>query len=114
LKQLAHSQRQIASSLCVAVGTVCCQLRRAPEAGMTWERAEEMTDAELESVLFRDCGRNVAATRAAIDYGHVHEELHHDGVTLQLLWPEYLDGVAARGGETKPYQHSQFGEPYGA
>lgn len=114
LKHLGRSQRQIASSLCVAVGTVCGQLRRAREAGMTWERAEEMTDAELESVLFRDCGRNVAATRAAIDYGHVHEELHRDGVTLQLLWSEYLDGVAARGGETKPYQYSQFCELYGA
>lgn len=114
LKHLGRSQRQIASSLCVAVGTVCGQLRRARETGMTWERAQEMTDAELESALFRDCGRNVAATRAAIDYGHVHGELHRDGVTLQLLWSEYLDSVAARGDGTKPYQYSQFCELYGA
>jgi transposase len=114
LKHLGRSQRQIASSLCVAVGTVCGQLRRAREAGMTWERAQEMTDTELESVLFHDSGRNVAATRAAIDYGHVHEELHRDGVTLQLLWSEYLDRVAAREDGTKPYQYSQFCELYGA
>ncbi|MEY4547231.1 MAG: hypothetical protein RL685_3426 [Pseudomonadota bacterium] len=114
LKHLGRSQRQIASSLCVAVGTVCGQLRRARDAGMTWERAQEMTDGELESAVFRDCGRNVAATRAAIDYGHVHGELHRDGVTLQLLWSEYLDRVAARGDGTKPYQYSQFCELYGA
>ncbi|MEO8183904.1 MAG: IS21 family transposase [Deltaproteobacteria bacterium] len=114
LKHLGRSQRQIASSLCVAVGTVCGQLRRARDAGMTWERAQGMTDTELESTLFRDCGRNVAATRVAIDYSHVHGELHRDGVTLQLLWSEYLDGVAARGDGTKPYQYSQFCELYGA
>ena len=81
---------------------------------MTWERAQAMTDTELESVLFRDCGRNVAATRAVINYSHVHEELHRHGVTLQLLWSEYLDRVAACGDGTKPYQYSQFCELYGA
>jgi transposase len=114
LKHLGRSQRQIASSLCVAVGTVSGQLRRAREASMTWELAREMTDTELESALFRDCGRNVAATRAAIHYSYVHEELHRNGVTLQLLWSEYLDRVAARGDGTKPYQYSQFCELYGA
>ena len=43
---------------------------------MTWEHAEGMTDAEVEALLFRDGGRNEAATRAAIDYAHVHDELH--------------------------------------
>jgi hypothetical protein len=90
LKHNGSSHRQIASSISVAVGTVCGQLQRAREAGVTWERAESITDAELEAMLFRDGGRNVAATRAAIDYGHVHSELHRDGVTLQLLWAEYV------------------------
>jgi transposase len=44
----------------------------------------------------------------------VHGELHRHGVTLQLLWSEYLDGVAARGDGTKPYQYSQFCELYAA
>ncbi|MEO8181970.1 MAG: IS21 family transposase, partial [Deltaproteobacteria bacterium] len=114
LKHNGRSQREIASSTCVAVGTVCGQLRRAREAGITWEHAEKMTDAELDALLFRDAGRGVAATRAVIAYGHVHHELHKSGVTLQLLWSEYLDGVAARGDGTKPYQYSQFCELYGA
>src|SRR5262245_9454341 len=114
LKHLGRSQRQIASSLCVATGTVNGYLRRAREADMTWERAQAMTDTEIEAVLYRDEGRNVAATRAAIDFSHVHEELHRHGVTLQLLWSEYLDRVAARADGTKPYQYSQFCELYGA
>jgi transposase len=114
LKHNGRSHRQIASSLSVAVGTVCGQLKRAREAGVTWEHAERLTDAELEALVFRDGGRNVAATRAAIDYGHVHGELHRNGVTLQLLWTEYVDGIAARGDTTKPYQYSQFCELYGA
>jgi hypothetical protein len=53
LKHSGRSQRQIASSLSVAVGTVCGQLKRAQEVGMTWERAEKLTDAELEALMFR-------------------------------------------------------------
>jgi IS30 family transposase len=75
LKHNGRSQREIASSLSVATGTVAGQLRRARDAGITWERAQAMTDGELEALLFRDVGRNVAATRAGIDYGHVHQEL---------------------------------------
>lgn len=114
LKYNGRSQREIASSVGVAVGTVSGQLRRAADAGMTWERAQSMTDAELEAALFRDAGRNVGASRAAIDYGHVHAELSRPGVTLQLLWVEYQEGVAARGAGVKPYQYSQFCELYGA
>lgn len=62
------AQPASASSLCVAVGTVCGHLRRVRETGMTWERPTEMTDTELEAALFRDDGRTVVATRAAIDY----------------------------------------------
>ncbi len=113
LKHNGRSQREIASSICVGVGTVCGQLRRAKEVGITWEQAEKMTDAELNELLFRDAGRSVTATRAVIPYGHVHQELHKSGVTLQLLWSEYVDGVANRGDGTKPYQYSQFCELYG-
>ena len=114
LKHNGRSQREIASSLSVAVGTVNGQLRRAKAMGVDWERAQAMTDTELEALLFRDGGRNKAATRAAIDYPHVHQEMHRQGVTLQLLWSEYLDGVAARNDGTKPYQYSQFCELYSA
>ena len=114
LKHNGRSQREIASSICVGVGTVCGQLQRAKEVGISWEQAEKMTDEELNALLFRDAGRSVTATRAVIRYGHIHQELHKSGVTLQLLWSEYVDGVASRDDGTKPYQYSQFCELYGA
>ena len=114
LKHCGRSQREIASSVAVAVGTVCGHLRRAADVGMTWERAQSLSDAELEAAMFRDDGRNVGATRAAIDYARVHCELSKPGVTLQLLWLEYQESVAARDDGTKPYRYSQFCELYGA
>ena len=109
-----RSQREIASSLSTAVGTICGYLKRAKAAGVTWERVQSMTDTEVEAALFRDAGRNQAARRATIDYAHVHHELHKSTATLELLWSEYQEGIAARGGGLKPYQYSQFCELYGA
>jgi transposase len=115
LKHRGRSHREIASAVCAAVGTVCGHIKRAKEAGVTWEQAEAMTDAELEALLFRDGGRHAAgATRAAIDCKYVHKELHRAGVTLQLLWAEYQEAASARGDGTKPYQYSQFCELYRA
>lgn len=114
LKSCGRSQREIASSVSTAIGTVNGYLQRAAEAGLTWEQAQSMTDGEVEGALYRDGGRNVAAIRAPIDYSHVHAELHRTGVTLQLLWAEYQESVGARGDGSKPYQYSQFCELYGA
>jgi transposase len=71
-----------------------------------------MTDSEVETLLFRDGGRNKPATRASIDFGYVHHELHKSTATLELLWTEYQEGVAARDEGLKPYQYSQFCELY--
>jgi len=68
------------------VGTICGYLQRAKGAGLTWALVQGMTDSEVESLLFRDSGRNQAARRAAIDYAHVHHELHKSTATLELLW----------------------------
>lgn len=114
LKHSGRSQREIASSVAVAVGTINGHLQRAKQAGLTWEAAQSMTDAQVEAALFRDVGRNEGATRATIDYAHVHAELSRPGVTLQLLWFEYQESVTVRGDGTKPYQYSQFCELYAA
>lgn len=112
--ECGRSQRQIASSLSVAVGTICGHLKRAREAGLSWEKVRDMTDSEVETALFRDEGRNEGALRASINYAHVHQELHRSTATLQLLWSEYQEAVAARGEGLKPYQYSQFCELYSA
>jgi transposase len=112
--ECGRSQREIASSLSLAIGTICGYLQRARAVGLSWEAVRGMTDTDVEAALFRDGGRNKAACRAAIDYAHVHHELHKSTATLHLLWSEYQEGVSARGGGLQPYRYSQFCELYGA
>jgi transposase len=115
LSDAGRSQRQIAASLAISVGTVVGYLKRARGAALTWELAAGMTAEAVEAALFRDVGRNEPAVRVAIDFGHVHRELRRAGVTLQLLWEEYhLAATTNRESPSLPYRYSHFCELYGA
>lgn len=102
--------REIAGACSISPATVCDYLARAAQAGLGWEQARPLSDAEVEARLFTQLGRNEPAARAAIDFPWVHRELGRVGVTLQLLWGEYQ--AAAQGADVRPYQYSQFCELY--
>jgi len=102
--------RQIALACDMSPSTVSGYLSRAECAGLTWEQAKPLSDAEVEARLFSYVGRSEPATRAAIDFNWVHGELGRVGVTLQLLWGEYETAAKQRGAQ--PYQYSQFCELY--
>lgn len=104
--------REIAVSCAVGAATVSEYLARAQAAGLTWEQAASMSDADVEARLFRWVGRNEPVARVPIDFEWVHGELRRSGVTLQLLWAEYQEAAAARGAPGKPYQYSQFCDLY--
>jgi transposase len=108
------SSRQIGRSVGIGRTTAADYLKRAEDAGLTWEDAEKLSEAELEGRLFRQVGRNEPRVRAPIDLGWVHMELRRPGVTLELLWTEYQQAVAEGGTGQKPYQYSQFCELYRA
>jgi transposase len=72
------SKRKIAASLGLSTTAAGDCIRRAPEAGVAWPLAAELTDAALERLLYRSA-----------DWATVHRELKRAGVTLQLLWEEY-------------------------
>ena len=63
-------------------------LRRTAQSGLGWPLPAELDDAALEARLFRRPA--AAANRARPDCAHIHRELKRHGVTLQLLWEEYL------------------------
>jgi transposase len=109
---LKLAERQIERSVGISHGTVGAYLKRAEEAGLSWEEAEKLSDGEVEARLFQQVGRNEPVTRAPIDFCWVHRELHRAGVTLELLWTEYMQAVAEGGSGRKPYQYSQFCELY--
>jgi transposase len=106
------SHRNVSASTGMSKGSVSDYLRRADEAGLTWELARELDDAELERRLFRAIGCNEPPDRAPVDFAWVRQEMRKTGVTLQLVWSEYREAVVSSGGAQRPYGYSQFCELY--
>ena len=79
------SHRGISASTGMSKGSVSDYLRRAEEAGLTWEQARELDDGALEARLFINVGQNLPPARAPIDHRWVHTELQKRGVTLQAV-----------------------------
>jgi transposase len=102
----------MSASTGMSKGSVSEYLRRALDAGVTWELACELDDGELERRLFRAVGYNEPSERAPIDLEWVRREMRRPGVTLQLVWAEYAAAVKAGDGPKRPYQYSQFCELY--
>jgi transposase len=88
---LGLSHRQVARSLGVSVGAVGETLRRARGSGLDWEKAQGLTDEELENRLYGPTSTPGATERPVPDCQWVHTERRRPGVTLALLHLEYLE-----------------------
>ena len=100
------SHREIALACVISAGTVSRYLQKAAARGLGWPLPAELDDAALEAGLF---GRREPVRhrlRARPDCAYIHRELKRDGVTLQLLWEEYVQ-VYPDG-----YRYTQFCELY--
>lgn len=86
---LKLSDHQIAESCRISRSTVWEYTRRAEEAGLSWPLPESLGDAELEKKLFAG---NPAKQqkRPEPDWAYIHAESKKKGVTLLLLWREYI------------------------
>src|SRR5687767_14378295 len=83
------SSRAIARACSVGLGTVAEYLGRARHHGLTWPLPEELDDAALKALLFpRPADSGVL--KPLPEFGSIHQELKRPGVTLMLLWLEYL------------------------
>lgn len=98
--------RAIVRSAKVGKTTVDDIVRRASEAGLSWPLSPEMDDATLEQLLYPPSITLEDPSKPLPDWLMVHRELSRKGVTLSLLWHEYLE--SHRGG----YQYSQFCKLY--
>ncbi len=107
LKSAGLSTRKIALSLGVGQSTVSEYLRRADRAGFGWPLPEGVTDADLETRLFRPQGGETRRGLAQPDWPAVHRELRRKNVTLSLLWEEYRASHPDDG-----YGYSRFCELY--
>ena len=105
-------RNEIAVSVRCGRTTAGHYLKLAQEAGIgSWEDVEAFSDGELEELLgvkppLRRGAKPATGTRAP-NWNWVHGELKKPGVTLMLLWQEYLRDNP--GG----YRYSRFCEHYG-
>lgn len=105
LKSMGLSSRQIALSVKIARSTVADYLERAQKAQLTWPIPADLDDVALQKMLFND-EEVKPRLRVEPDYNALHDELKKKGVTLQLLWQEYLDSYS------DGYRYSQFCQLY--
>ncbi len=99
-------QRPIARCLDISRTTVGDYLRRAEAAGLGWPLPATLTDQQLYHQLFPPIIPVSATGRTVPDCASLHTELKRKGVTLTLLWEEYLSE------HPQGYRYSQFCELY--
>lgn len=100
-----YTYQDVATSCNISKRSVERYLKRARQAKLTWPLPDHLDDEALEKLLYPS-EHQPTTSRALPDYADIHRELKQKGVTLQLLWEEYLqlhpDGL----------QYSQFCKYY--
>lgn len=109
LHAMKQSQRTIRSSVHCSDHTIRSVLEEAARKGINWPLDEEITNADLEQLLFPDKHKNICQY-VEPDYPYIHRELAKSGVTLTLLWEEYCRKCYEAG--KTPYMSTQFGDKY--
>ncbi len=98
------SQRGIAASCQCSRNTVKRVLARAKETSIEWPLKDDLTDGDLEKLLFPDSTPPVSRRQPDLEY--IHKEMAKSGVTLRLLWTEYC--TSCRLSNEQPLMYSQF------
>ena len=84
-----HSQREIARMLKVSRNTVRDVFDAADAAGVYWNTAYNLSEFQINELLFPTNGIEVSYEQP--DYTYVHKELLKICVTLKMLWKEYVE-----------------------
>lgn len=93
------SQVKTANICNIGRGTVQEYAMRANAANITWPLPENMSDTELEAILYNDIK---IKNKDKLDFNYLINELKKPNVTKQLLWEEYKQT------NNSGYQYSQF------
>jgi transposase len=101
------SQRDIALSVRVSLGSVNQYLARAAEANIGWPLPEGMDQKALITALFPGQQPTRRTGFVEPDWSSVQVELRHKGMTKQLLWEEYCQGHPHNA-----YSYSQYCHRY--
>ena len=101
--QLSHEK--IARTCGLSKGTINNYVSATQAQGITWPLPDGVDEARLEALLFPT--RQPASRLIEPDYFQMHQALKRKGVTLQLLWAEYVSVHGERG-----YRYSQYCNRY--
>src|SRR5690606_17187065 len=99
------SQRGIASSCANSRNTIREVVKRAQKLNISWPFQEDMTDSDLQELLFPE-KHEASNFRRKPDCEYIHKELAKPGVNLALLWDEYC--LSCRASDEIPYSYRQF------
>lgn len=92
----------------ISKGVVAKYVGLATAAGLDWDTVQDWGEQKLSTALQP---RSATALPIVVpDWGRIHRELDRKGVTLMLLWQEY---VAAHP-EGRTWRYTQFCEHYKA
>lgn len=108
LKHGGLSHEKIATALSVSKGAVAKYVSLASAAGLDWETVQNWSEKQLASTLLPRAGQPQAFVEP--DWAQIHRELDRKGVTLMLLWQEYL----AANPDGRTWRYTQFCEHYKA
>jgi transposase len=100
------STRQLAASLAIGRTTLQGYLDRARDAELSWPLPPDLSDTDLERLLYPRTAREASQRATQPDWVAIHRELRRKGVTLMLLWEEY------RADHPEGYGYSRFCELY--
>lgn len=108
LRIKGYSQRRIADTLKVSRNTVANVFKALQKHPIPEDSLTALNDQELHQQLFPE--ESQVPLLLTPDYDCIHKELLKSGVTLKLLWEEYVD--ICRRSEKPPYMYSQFCKLY--
>lgn len=99
------SHEKIARACGLSKGAVGKYVSATHALGITWPLPGGVDEVRLEALLFPV--RQPSSRLVEPDYFQIHQELKRKGVTLQLLWAEYVAIHGERG-----YRYSQYCNRY--
>lgn len=106
--EAGFAHERIAETLKVSKGVVAKYLALASAAGLDWQTVRDWDEKQLASRLLP---RSAEATPyVQPDWGRIHRELDRKGMTLILLWEEYV----AEHPQSRTWRYTQFCEHYKA
>jgi transposase len=98
------SNQQIADALRISKTNVFNTLNRFKESELTWPIPDNVSDPELEAVIYRKESSTDKEVKLP-DFEYIDEELSRPHMTLELLWKEYSHGNPAGLSRSSFYRH---------